>query len=300
MCGQKHSAHTERYDICMQILKDRAYENGFLVSKLNSSLVPAYDGSKLTFGKDAEPFWKFVQWFSTESLADAEPQINGNTTTYKNRVKSFERTLNDDGTATITLTCNAFEEYGGPLAKDDFYGWVHMGFEQHFEYVRLADLNSFVLSFKGKLDIEEKAPGECMDTRVGQVNICFILFNCNPDSLDCGKIIWNQVCLHDSRFDIPPEYCAIDAGVAECSGEFIYTMDARRMIDKPFANSGERFISYDWLPQMKEALAIVKSKGGMLNTEWEDLATGFLGIGFEISRGDIYKLSITNLSVEAN
>ena len=62
----------------MQILKDRTYENGFLVSKLISSAVPPYDGSRLSYGKDAEPLWKMVQWFSTETLAGTEPVIDGN------------------------------------------------------------------------------------------------------------------------------------------------------------------------------------------------------------------------------
>ncbi len=284
----------------MQILKDRTYENGFLVSKLISSAVPPYDGSRLSYGKDAEPLWKMVQWFSTETLAGTEPVIDGNTTTYQNRVKSFVRTLHEDGTATITFTCNAYEEYGGAFPKEDFYGWVHMGFEQHFEPVRLADFESFVLSFKAALTVEEKAPGERLDTNVGQVNFCFTLHNANPASPDYGKFIWNQVCLHDSRYAIPPEYCAIDAGVAECSGEFIYTMDARRMLDAPLANSGERRISYDWLPEMRYALDRVQQSGGMKHTNFEDLVTGFLGLGFETSRGDIYTLSIGDLSVEAN
>lgn len=282
----------------MEILKDRNFEYGFLVSPLNSRM--EWDGRKISFGKDGEPLWKFVQWFSNESIIDAKPKTEGNTTSYSNRYKTVAVSRKENGNATISLTCNAFEEYGGPVPSPDFYGWVHMGIEQHFaEPVYLSRLQKFVFSFHGKFDIENTSQNAQIDKCAGQCNFCFIIRNTNPQSPDFNKIIWNQVCLHDSRYDIPPEYCGIDAGVAECSGEFIYTMDAHRMLDKPFANTGEHFICYDWLPEMKEALDIVKSRGGMPHTDWADLTVNYLGMGFEIARGDIYRLELSDLSVQA-
>lgn len=186
------------------------------------------------------------------------------------------------------------------MPSPDFYGWVHMGVHQIFkEERRLMDLGSLDMQMRLSLLVEDKAGDAPASQYTSQFNLCFILQNRNPESPDFNKIIWNQICLFDSRYAFPGEYCGVDAGVAECSGEFIYTMDSREMLTAPLGDGREVLLQYDWLPEMRLAFDKVQARGGMRSTRFEDLYVTDFSYGFEIYRGILMRLEVSDVHVTA-
>lgn len=283
-----------------QVLSDTQFRHGIL---LRPTTHTGTNGGDVLFATDTseEPYWLMPQWYSRKSLTGAKPTVKGNATTYANDCKSATLTrYGGSRTPSLTLVCNGYAEYGAKPSADS-YGWVHFGAEQNLrDLVKLGDLESFVLDMNARLDYkDDKSGGSSADTYPCQINICFIVRNDNAESEDYGKIIWVQVGLYDERYDYPPEYCGIDAGIAESSGEFIYTMAAKNILKEPFGSGNKAEIHYDWLPIFRQALQKVQAAGGMPNTNFSDLKPTSFSFGYELKRGANYSVTMEDISVKA-
>ncbi len=283
----------------VELLTDPQFLTGFKTSALINT--EGYVGQVDFFDK-ATPQWELSQWYSNESIKDVKKVVNGNTATYSNQYKTLSLKKNADSTTTLTLTCNGRAEYGGEKPSSDFYGWVHYGAGQYLrESPKLSELSSLrltmttqMLPIKNASSLDPNAGGG-----VSQYNITFIIKNTNEDSEDCNEYIWAQVCIYDSRYDLPPAYCGVDGGVAESSGQYIYTIAADRVLDEPFGNGKEAKIDFDWLPVFKEALEAVQARGAMKNTKWSDMEVLTFGFGYEVGRGEDYTVITTAPSLKA-
>ena len=281
----------------VELLNDPQFFNGFKCSGLINT--DGYNGQVQFFGTDA-PQWNLAQWYSAESVKDAEKVVKGNTASFSNKYKTIALTKHSDKSSTLSLTCNGRAEYGGESPTSDFYGWVHLGTEQYLrESPMLSELSSLRLTMTTQmLPIQNKANTD-PNKHSSQYNVCFIIKNTNPDSEDCNEYIWVQVGLYDARYDLPPAYCGVDTGVAESSGQYIYTIAANRVLKESFQLGKEAKIDFDWLPVFKEALQAVQAKGAMKATKWTDMEVLTFGFGYEIFRGEDYTITTKDLSVKA-
>lgn len=281
----------------VELINDADFSDGFSTSALINT--DGYDG-KIQFFTTGTPQWKLAQWYSTESIKNAKPVKSNNKISYSNQYKTVSLTKNSNNSTTLTLVCDGRAEYGGEAPTSDFYGWVHLGTEQYIrESPMLADLSSLRLKMNTKMDYIEQKSDADKNKYTTQYNVCMIIKNTNEKSKDYNKYIWVQVGLYDTRYDYPPEYCGVDVGVAESSGEFIYTMDSKNILKEPFANGNNVSIDYDWLPIFKKALNTVQAKGGMPNTKWEDMELLTFSFGYEVFRGEKYSVSTSDLSLKA-
>ncbi len=281
----------------VELLNDADFSDGFSTSALINT--GGYDG-KIQFFTTGVPQWNLTQWYSAVSIKDAVPVKIGNSVLYSNQYKTVSLSQNSDSSTTLTLVCDGRAEYGGEAPSSDFYGWVHLGTEQYIrESPMLADLSSLRLKMNTKMDYIVQTSNADKSKYVTQYNIFMIIKNTNEKSEDYNKYIWVQICLYDTRYDYPPEYCEVDVGVAESSGEFIYTMNSKNILKEPFANGNNVNIDYDLLPIFKKALNTVQSKGGMPNTKWEDMELLTFGFGYEAFRGEKYSVSTSGLSLKA-
>lgn len=98
---------------------------------------------------------------------------------------------------------------------------------------------------------------------------------------------------------IRPNTAASTPGIAESSGEFIYTMAAKNILKEPFGSGNKAEIHYDWLPIFRQALQKVQAAGGMPNTNFSDLKPTSFSFGYELKRGANYSVTMEDISVKA-
>lgn len=237
--------------------------------------------------KGGKPAWGLAQWSSREKLPSDSPQtLLSGALSYTNAAKAV--TFGPSGTADadITLGVNGGNEYGGRV-RTNGEPWVHLLVEQQFENPpALAALSraNFHIAARLKKFRRWDMPGYSPQLHAATLQVFFTLQNQNRNSAGYGRYLWFGVPIYDDRHRLPESYQAQDAGKADATGMFIYTVAGAEFTAQSLHDPEWVTIDKDLLPFMRESLKTAWQRGFL--TDSQSLAdyhiTG-MNLGWEVT-----------------
>jgi len=116
-----------------------------------------------------------------------------------------------------------------------------------------------------------------------------------------GDYYWFNICLFDNRYDVFPGTQMYDGGKADATGKFIYAPTGTEL----FGESGGKVevgktyhVTLDLKEYMKQAFDIAKSKGALVESEWENMRVDGFNLGWEVSNLAKVGVEISNLALK--
>jgi hypothetical protein len=185
----------------------------------------------------------------------------------------------------LTLEVRGSTEYG-TRARKHGESWPHLLVEQDaLRLFALDDVDAVrlrvrlrLLYSRNEMPANEYDPG----LHAAQFQMFFIVKNIRPGSVDQGNYYWFGVPFYDNRHDIPPAYMAADAGKADATGKFIYTI-AGETLGKTSLKTGHWVtLDKDLLPQICQGLQEAAKRGYLKDSDRHDYAVANMNLGWEI------------------
>jgi hypothetical protein len=132
-----------------------------------------------------------------------------------------------------------------------------------------------------------------------QFQMFFIVKNIRPGCVDQGNYYWFGVPFYDSRYDIPPAYMAADAGKADATGKFIFTI-AGESLGEPSLKTGHWItLDKDLLPHVLTGLQEAAKRGYLKDPNPHDYAVANMNLGWEIPGTFDAAIQVQDLDVSA-
>lgn len=284
----------------MQLINDRKFVNGFMLHHVDALITrePIKIINYMNTVKH-QPTWKLAQWCCKHNLANGKELITiDNAYLYQDGSKTLKVY---PYTGEIHLELLASNEYTTP--RIDGEGWPHILIEQEFsKKVKVKDLQ------KAVIDIEfvvTKFIDYMKDTKTNlhtaQFQWFFAIADKNPDSKGYGDFLWFGLSFVDyPRYNFPPAYEAQDGGKEENTGKFIYIIDSKEYLQKPFEVNKKVRVHYDFLPHLQKAINKAKEKGYLVNSDIHDLVIDNMNLGWEVTGTFDVGVNIFNISCEVN
>lgn len=282
----------------IQLIQDRYFENGFIISPADNEPQPDnrypldYD---LTYGTPSGQIsWLLGQAGDRFGLAD-EYALSGKEVLFSDGEYIIEDTskkivINPE-LKYITLELNASQEYLAPRQSKE--AWPHLLLQQGLsQNLSLSEASSIHLSMGitlNKLDLM-MSENEYVESLHTAQFLMYIVVRTNA-ALDANEFMWFGIPFLDARYPLVNEGGMIDAGTSGNTGKFIYQMPQGDFMPNGMVLNQEVNIDVDLLPYFARALMLAKQEGAMLNTSVEDLYITNMNIGYEIP--GTYDVSIT-------
>jgi hypothetical protein len=273
-----------------ELFLDPGFKQGFTLSGANHPVANEVSGVlRMTDEAVSDPpAWRLAQWASRFLLRPGMCKTGKDgmwTAETPGKRVVLGRTEGD--TTSLLLDAKGITEYAGKLRQNG-EAWPHLLIEQSFgapiRLDALARLNFGIemrISYcradptvEGKLD---------KGLHTAQASAYWTVHNVTPGSPDYQDMIWFGIPLFDARYEVPPQYCAVDAGKEDASGKFICLLDGKRFWAGSTGDGQWRKLDADLLLLMREALAIVNERGCLKATKLEDLALTSFNLGWEIT-----------------
>lgn len=281
-----------------ELFQDIHFQNGFNLTATSTKAKPLLVGV-LDFGNtQVIPRWRLAQWGSKYSLKDVKPiNLPSGEVVYSNQAKKvalgpkekdFELTLEVYGSA----------EYGD-MPRQYFEDWAHLLIEQKIGPVKIVDLKSLILNLDAEITkCENKmGPDEFKpNLHTAHITAIFIVKNINKNSPSFNDFFWFGVPLFDARHDIPKAHMAKDAGKADSSQKFIYTVDGKEFWNENINNGRWNNLKKDILPYIISGFEVSVERGYLKGANIEDVAITSCNIGWEVTGTFDCGIKIKNLS----
>lgn len=283
------------------VLKDMACDGGFRLSAVQSSMRPVEIGRVLAGDILLEPKWRLCQWGTAYSLEGVASTVSSQgARALANAAKEivvFQGGLSGDG---LRLAVHGGVEYGEQLRAQG-QPWPHLLVEQKIDDLRLERLGTLNFALEFRVEICVSATDRQMDPSLHTAHITAFwnVHNRNAQSKDFQDMIWFGVPLFDARYPIPPGHQAVDAGKADATGKFIYTVPGARFYDKPVKPGEWNKVACDLLPLLGEALEASRAKGFLKNTTKDDLAITGFNLGWEVPGSYDCAILLRHLKMDA-
>lgn len=269
----------------VSVFRDRAFEHGFKLSAVDSSLRPLVIRDILARDASAPPVWRLAQWGTRFNLESAQlerlPDGSRQLANPGKSVRVYPGGLAGEG---ILLAVHGGVEYNNTLRKRG-EAWPHLLIEQNMAG-RLSMEGVIGLDFRVEFRVEHCAPtveeGLERGLHTAHINAFWTVHNRNPESPDYKDMIWFGVPLFDARYPIPPGHQALDIGKADATGKFICTIAGKEFYDEPVVLHRWHSLSCDLLPHLRNALAASQKHGYLKTTAFEDLEPTSFNLGWEV------------------
>ena len=314
------SSEREEESTETQMLFDVKFEKGISVSSLHSG-EQSYTTWNYTSENVTEPFWSLGQYgdiSSTRTGYDATKNdlslgselfgipaygITDTTEDGKHTLtnQSGSKFISvDTASGTVELKVDSTKEYvnqttGKPQKRVEGEDWIHMILSQQSGTVYLEQVESFVMELDFKLTQEE-----ILDNSIGAAQFQWI-FSVKDVESRLGDYYWFNICLFDNRYDVFPGTQMYDGGKADATGKFIYAPTGTEL----FGESGGKVevgktyhVTLDLKAYMKQAFDIAKSKGALVESEWENMRVDGFNLGWEVSNLAKVGVEISNLALK--
>lgn len=285
------------------VFLDTRFQQGFLLSYPDTSRDRATEAVLNLGDPSNRPIWRLCQWGTKHSLANVSliRDRNGDAS-YSNEAKMIFVGAANSEKRDLILQINGRAEYGQQVRR---YGqsWPHLLVEQDaVEIHSLAELRhfQFKLSFR-LLGCKNNIRQEDYDPQLhaAQFQAFFIVKNTNRQSGDFGNYFWFGVPFFDSRYDIPPQHTARDAGKSDATGRFIYTIAGNEINNAPLKEGQWVTVQKDLLPCIKDGLKEAARKGHLTGCNPADYAVVNMNLGWEIPGTFDASMQVRDLEVVA-
>ncbi len=272
-----------------EVFSDPGFDHGFRLSTLHASHIIVdtllFDADPVKHGGGIivnEPSWKLAQWWSKHSLEGVKPfKMAPNVSGYVIPGKKVVRYPNGE----LYLEVAGSQEYERPRRHNE--PWPHLLIEQKFTPgMSLASVRGLRFHVEVKLDfIQDHMTHDEYDPELhaAKVSAFFAVKNQNEASASWGDYIWFGIPIYDSRYDIFPGYQAQDAGKATATNKFIYTLDGRKVWERPVHDGQWHSLDIDLLPHMRTAVQTAASRGYLRDAAFSDLHVESFNLGWEVT-----------------
>jgi beta-glucanase (GH16 family) len=285
------------------VFLDTRFQQGFLLSYPDTSRDRATKAVLNLGNPSNKPIWRLCQWGTKHSLADVSLSRDRNRdASYFNEAKMVFVGGANSEKRDLILQINGRAEYGQHVRK---YGqsWPHLLVEQDANEIHnLTKLKGlqFKLSLK-LLGCKNHMRREDYDPQLhaAQFQAFFIVRNMNKRLGDFGNYFWFGVPFFDSRYDIPPQHTARDAGKSDATGKFIYTIADNEINNTPLKEGQWVTVQKDLLPYIKDGLKETARKGHLASCNPADYAVVNMNLGWEIPGTFDASMQIKDLEVLA-
>ena len=126
-----------------------------------------------------------------------------------------------------------------------------------------------------------------------------MISNINKSSENFGGYFWFGVPFYDSRYEIPPSYKAKDAGKADATGRFIYTIAGENVASEPMKVNRWTKIEIDLLPYIKAGLEEAVKGEYLKDSNPSDYAVVEMNMGWELPGTFDAAMQIRDLALTA-
>jgi hypothetical protein len=268
------------------LFSDGRFRRGFRLSYPDSSRGRAVEAILNLNDEKNEPIWRLCQWGTKYSLASS-PRIQGSTGDiwYENPAKKVLVGGQNSGNRDLMLELKGKAEYGNEARK---YGesWPHLLVEQDATMVYPLDrlrrvdfqINLKLLYIENHMKESEYDPS----LHAAQFQMFFIVKNVSRQTRDYADYFWFGVPFFDSRHEIPPAHMARDAGKADATGKFIYTIDGKTVNTIPLRTGRWVAVEKDLLPYIKDGLREAVKRGYLGSANLHNYGIVNVNLGWEI------------------
>jgi len=285
------------------LLLDTNFRRGFFLSYPDSKKGHAAEAVLDLGDSDNKPVWRLCQWGTKHSLASAScnHDSHGNVS-YGNDAKKVLVGAGDSDNRDLVLEIRAGCEYGNRARKQG-ESWPHLLIEQQvcetYPLEKLTRLD-FALGIK-RLYCENRMATDTCDPSLhaAQFQMFLVVSNINQSSKDSGNYFWFGVPFYDSRYEIPPSYRAKDAGKADATGRFIYTIAGENVASEPLKENQWLKIDIDLLPYIKAGLQEAVKRGYLTDSNPGDYAVVGMNMGWELPGTFDASIQIRDLGLQA-
>lgn len=288
------SAGSSRKTYAVQILEDTSFQTGFIVKGKEHE-----DGNigKLypTQSPIAHPAWYLAQWACKNNISAGQKAQQTDGYSYRTDSQRVAVSQNPSNPA-IVLELDASKEYAAPRTAGQ--EWPHLLIEQENLQTKCPTLDKvkslrFTLSSRlGFCNCMMKNPKP--ELHAAQANMFFTVQN-----LLTGDMYWFGIPLYDSRYELQPEYMAVDGGKADASNKFIYIVGQKEFTTKSL-NSHE-WVDYnkDILPDILKGLQQAKKRGYLESADPAAYTLTTTNLGWEMPGTYDGSFEIKDLSLTA-
>lgn len=280
-CKEKEKTEVSSGDI--EIITDRAFENGILVQGAFSShpepITTIYPFER----HDNTANWYLPQWGSIHLLENDKKTTHNDTVIFANEAKKISFYKTKELSSIIGLEVFASKEYSAPRELNQ--DWVHLLLEQkHTDFLHLKDISRLQYTIKAKLLYCDNKMGENFnsDLHTAQITQFFTVQNRNENSALFGDFFWFGLPLYDYRYKNIKEYAAEDLGKDDASKKFIFSVAGEELFHGSMHDYQWISIDKDILPLVKKAFLAAQERGYMQGTDFEEVCITSMNIGWEV------------------
>lgn len=278
----------------VQIFDDTTFQTGFIVKGKEHE-----DGNvgKLfpSQSKIAHPAWYMAQWACNHNIVNGKKTQLADGYIYETDSQRVEVSTNPSK-PNITLELKASKEYTAPRISGQ--EWPHLLIEQENLQTKCPTLDKVkALDFTISAKIAYctcKMSNPNPDLHAAQVNMFFTVQN-----LLTGDMYWFGIPFYDNRYEIQPEYMAVDGGKSDASNKFIYIAAQKEFTDKSLNNGDWVQYSKDIYPFIIKGLQEAKKQGYLENDNPKEYTLTTMNLGWEMPGTYDGSLEIKNLSLNA-
>jgi len=285
------------------LLLDTHFRRGFLLSYPDSKKGHAAEAVLDLGDSNNKSVWRLCQWGTKHSLANARcnHDAEGNAS-YGNDAKIVLIGADGSDNRDLILEIKGSSEYGN-RARMQGESWPHLLVEQQvcetYPLGKLARLD-FALEIK-RLYCENRMTADIYNPSLhaAQFQMFLVVSNINKSSKDFGGYFWFGVPFYDSRYDIPPSHKAKDAGKADATGRFIYTIAGENVTSEPLNENRWAKIDINLLPYIKAGLQEAVERGYLKDSNPADYAVVGMNMGWELPGTFDVAIQIRDLALTA-
>jgi len=268
------------------LLLDTNFRQGFFLSYPDSKKGHAAEAVLDLGDSNNKPIWRLCQWGTKQSLVNARCNHDADgDVSYGNDAKKVIVGADGSDNRGLVLEIKGSSEYGNRARKQG-ENWPHLLIEQQvcevYPLEKLVRLD-FVLEIK-RLYCENRMTADIYNPALhaAQFQMFLVVSNINKSSENFGGYFWFGVPFYDSRYDIPPSYKAKDAGKADATGRFIYTIAGENVASEPLKENRWAEIDINLLPYIKAGLQEAVKRGYLKDSNVGDYAVVGMNMGWEL------------------
>ena len=145
----------------------------------------------------------------------------------------------------------------------------------------------------------QRGRGQSESQPRAQFQLFLVVRNIDAASEDHNEYIWLGVPFFDNRHDIPPGHQARDAGKADATGKFIYSINGRAVNYLPMKTKVWVTFQGDLLAHIKAGLQAAADRGFLSDTDPGHYAVVNMNLGWEMPGTYDAAMQVRGLEVDA-
>ena len=270
----------------VEIISDLKFDRGLWMTSSNKADPDFLYARLLDFGSGAtgqDTPWRIFQWANYKHSLRNVPEVReGDKFIYES--ESTNVTV-DRSTGAFSLRIKAQNEYSSP--REYFADWPTIYFDQTLVRMPVVgELDELIMEIEfvinrcdNFMEPEEYNPEEL---HTAQFMWYVTVINQDASHGALNDYLWFGLMFYDYREEWTSTTKLQDYGKEDATGQYIYNVGMKDILDKPFAIGQKVKIAVNVLPIIKTAIAYAQSQGFLKECLAELMKVNYMNIGLEL------------------